>query len=289
MHYKRYKSILSPHNGMNLYRGCTHGCIYCDSRSVCYQMDHAFEDIEIKEDSAIILEAQLMKKRQKGMISTGSMCDPYIPLEKQLRITRKSLEVIEKHGFGVTVLTKSATILSDLDILKRINEKARTVIQMTLTTADESLCKIIEPYVSTTLERVNALKTFRDNGINCVVWLDPFLPFINDTETNLRSLLSYCIETGVKGIIFFGMGLTLREGNRDYFYQKLDEHFPGLKTKYIETYGNRYEISSPDNERLSKLFHEICEEHQILHQPNQVFAYLHEFTVKKPYEQLSLF
>lgn len=289
MHYKQYKTILSPQNGMNLYRGCTHGCIYCDSRSVCYQMDHDFEDIEIKENSDKILEEQLKKKRYKGMISTGSMCDPYIPLEKQLRITRRSLEIIEKYGFGVTVLTKSASILSDLDILKRINEKARAVIQMTLTTADEELCKIVEPYVSSTRQRVEALHTFHQNDIPTVVWMTPFLPFINDTEDNLMKLLNYCLEANVKGIIFFGISLTLREGDREYFYQKLDEHFPGVKEKYIKTYGNKYEILSKENERLSKIFHDFCEEHHILHFPNQVFSYLREFQEKKTYEQLSLF
>lgn len=289
MHYKTYKTILSPQNGMNLYRGCTHGCIYCDSRSLCYQMDHDFEDIEIKENSDKILEAQLVKKRQKGMISTGSMCDPYIPLEKQLQVTRRSLEIIEKQGFGVTVLTKSATVLRDLDLLKRINTKARTVIQMTLTTYDEDLCKVIEPYVSTTKQRFEALKTFHESGIPCVVWFTPFLPYINDNEENLRGILKYCIEAKVKGIIFFGISLTLREGDREYYYQKLDEHFPGMKEKYIKTYGNQYAINSPNNDKLSKLFHEICEANQILHDPNQVFAYLHEFTEKKSYEQLSLF
>ena len=289
MHYKTYKTILSPQNGMNLYRGCTHGCIYCDSRSKCYQMDHDFEDIEIKENSSEILETQLLKKRNKAMISTGSMCDPYIPLEKTLKVTRSSLEVIEKHGFGASFLTKSATVLRDLDILKRINEKSKAVIQMTLTTYDEELCKILEPFVSTTKERFEALKIFRDNQIPCVVWFDPLLPFINDTEENLRGILAYCIEAKVKGIIFFGIGLTLREGNREYFYEKLDTHFPGLKERYIKTYGDSYGIMSPNNEKLSKLFHDICEEHHILHQPNDVFAYIHEFKEKFQYEQLSLF
>lgn len=289
LHYKTYKSILSPQNGMNLYCGCTHGCIYCDSRSKCYQMDHDFEDIEIKENACFILESQLIKKRNKAMISTGSMCDPYIPLEKTIKLTRSSLEVIEKHGFGVSVLTKSATVLNDLDILKRINEKARTVIQMTLTTYDESLCQILEPFVSTTKERFEALKVFRDHKIPCVVWFDPLLPYINDTEENLRGILNYCIEADVKGIIFFGIGLTLREGNREYFYQKLDEHFPGLRVKYEKTYGNNYVIMSPNNEKLSKLFHDICEKHHIIYEPNQVFAYLHEFHEKKEYEQLTLF
>ncbi len=289
MHYKTYKSILSPQNGMNLYRGCSHGCIYCDSRSRCYQMDHAFEDIEIKEHAAEILEKQLSKKKSKCMISTGSMCDPYIPLERQLRVTRSALEVINRMNFGVTVLTKSASILDDLELYKQIHKNARCVIQMTLTTHDESLCKIIEPNVSTTKQRVEALKVFADNGIPSVVWLDPFLPFINDTEENLIALLNDCIEANVKGIIFFAVGLTLREGNREYFYLQLDRHFPGLKDKYRNTYGLRYQIESPDNKRLSAMFHSICEANGILHHPNDVFAFLREFPQHNNFQQLTLF
>ncbi len=289
MHFKEVKGILSAQNGMNLYRGCSHGCIYCDSRSVCYQIDHDFEDIEVKINAPELLEKALLKKRHKTMIGTGSMGDPYIPLEEQLNLTRRCLEIIEKHGFGVTVLTKSSLILRDLELLKRINVKARVVVQMTLTTYDETLCKIIEPNVASTKERFETLKILNDNGITAVVWLCPILPFINDTEENLRGILSYCIEANVKGIICFGMGVTLREGDREYFYQKLDEHFPGLKAKYIKMYGERYSVESPNNLELMKLFTQICQEHHILSIPNEVFAYLREFDEKQAFEQLTLF
>jgi len=289
MHLKEVKGILSAQNGMNLYRGCSHGCIYCDSRSVCYQMDHDFEDIEVKINAPELLEKALLKKRHKTMIGTGSMGDPYIPLEEQLNLTRRCLEIIEKHGFGVTVLTKSSLILRDLELLKRINEKARVVVQMTLTTFDETLCKIIEPNVASTKERFETLKILNENGIAAVVWLCPILPFINDTEENLRGILSYCIEANVKGIICFGMGVTLREGDREYFYQKLDEHFPGLKAKYIKMYGERYSVESPNSPELMKLFTQICQEHHILSIPNEVFAYLREFDEKQAFEQLTLF
>ena len=185
MHYADYKTILSPQNGMNLYRGCTHGCIYCDSRSKCYQFDHDFEDIEIKRDAAQILEQQLRKKRQPCMIGTGSMCDPYIPLETELQITRQSIEVIERYGFGLAILTKSARLLRDLDLLKRINERTKCVVQTTLTTFDEALCRKIEPHVSSTRERFEMLLRLKEEGIPTVVWLCPILPFINDTEENL--------------------------------------------------------------------------------------------------------
>ena len=211
MHFADYKTILSPKNGMNIYRGCTHGCIYCDSRSNCYQMNHDFEDIEIKRNAPEILEGQLRKRRKPAMISTGAMTDPYIHLESKFQYMRQCLEVIEKHGFGVTILTKSDRILRDLDLLKKINHKTKCVVQMTLTTFDENLCRILEPNVSTTTERASALEILHQEGIPTVVWLGPFLPFINDSEENLQGLLNYCINASVKGIICFGIGMTLRE------------------------------------------------------------------------------
>lgn len=272
---------------MNLYRGCSHGCIYCDSRSRCYQMDHAFEDIAVKENAIELLEQALKSKRKKCMIGTGSMTDPYIPLELRLGHVRKTLELIERYGHGFTVITKSDRILRDLDLLQRINEKTKCVVQMTLTTYDEGLCKKLEPNVCTTNERFRTLLKLRDAGIPTVVWLCPILPFINDTEENLRGILNYCIEAGVKGIICFGMGLTLRDGNREYFYSQLDRHFPGLKEEYIRIYGNRYHIPSPNEKALMKLFHQTCRKHGILHNNDQIFEYLHRFEEKN--SQISLF
>lgn len=287
MHYKTVKGILSSSNSMNIYRGCSHGCIYCDSRSKCYQMDHEFEDIEVKENAIELLEQKLRSKRKKAIIGTGSMSDPYMHIEKSLKMTRKALEVIEKYGFGVTVLTKSSLILRDLDLYKQINIKAKAIIQMTLTTYDEELCKILEPNVSTTYERFETLKTFRDNWIETVVWLDPFLPFINDTFENIKGLMEYCVEAKVKGIICFGIGLTLREGNREYFYQNLDRYFPGLKEKYIQTYGLSYEIKSQNNEYLMDYIKTVCKENDIMFELDEVFSYLAKFPSKT--EQLSMF
>lgn len=186
MHFVQAKGILSKDNGMNLYRGCTHGCIYCDSRSKCYGFTHAFEDIEVKENAPFLLKKALRSKRQKCMIGTGAMCDPYLH--------------------------------------------------------EEDLCRILEPHVSTTKERVEVLLKCKELGIPTIVWLSPILPFINDTEENIRGILDYCTLAGVKGILFFGIGVTLREGDREYFYQALDKDFPGLKAKYIRTYGNAYEL-----------------------------------------------
>ncbi len=280
--------ILSPSNGMNLYRGCSHGCIYCDSRSKCYQMNHDFEDIEVKENALELLEAALRRKRKRCMIGTGAMTDPYLPLEKKLGYTRKALLLIEKYGFGVALQTKSDLVLRDLDILRQINEKTKAVVQMTLTTADEKLCRIIEPNVSTANERFEALKALRDAGIPTVVWLCPVLPFINDTEENIRTILGMCVEAGVRGVLCFGMGLTLREGNREYFYRQLDIHFPRLKERYIREYGNNYMVDSPRSTELMRLFHRICEENGILHSNDQIFEYLRKFEEKNAAEQLCL-
>ncbi len=288
MHEVNVKSILSAKNGMNIYRGCTHGCIYCDSRSMCYQMNHEFEDVEVKANAPELLEDALRRKRHKCMIGTGAMSDPYMHIEEKYGNMRKCLEIIEKYGFGVTVQTKSSRILRDLDLLKKINEKAKCVVQMTLTTYDEELCKIVEPNVETTYERFKTLEIMRDNGIPTVVWLCPILPFINDTEENVRGILDYCKKAKVKGIINFGMGLTLRDGNREYFYKKLDEHFPGLKEKYIRLYGNSYEIASPDSRRLMEIFVNECRQNGIMYNVNECFEYLNKFEDKYACEQISL-
>lgn len=289
MHYVKAKGILSARNGMNLYRGCSHGCIYCDSRSKCYHIEHAFEDIEVKENAIALLETALKRKRKKCMLGTGSMTDPYIPLEMELGHVRQALSLADQYGFGFTLITKSNRVLMDIDLLKQINDKTKCVVQMTLTTYDEALCKKLEPNVSTTKERFEALKVLRDAGIPTVVWLCPLLPFINDTVENLSGILDYCIEAGVYGIFNFGMGMTLREGNREYFYQQLDRLFPRMKEKYIERYGNQYEINSPNSKLLMELFCRRCDEHGIVHNNQKIFEYLSTFEEKQPGEQLSLF
>ncbi|MEE1032666.1 MAG: radical SAM protein [Ruminococcus sp.] len=287
MHFVEAKGILSAQNGMNIYRGCTHGCIYCDSRSRCYQFNHVFEDIEVKQNAPELLEKALRSKRKKCMIGTGAMCDPYMHCEEKLQLTRRCLEIIERYEFGVTVQTKSTRILRDLDLLKSINEKSKCVVQMTLTTYDETLCKILEPNVSTTKERFEALKIFQENGIPAIVWICPILPYINDTRENIEGILDYCVQAGVYGIINFGMGVTLREGSREYFYAALDKNFPGMRKKYHQTYGYAYELPSERHAELTRLFKDICRKNGIVHDKDACFQYLHEFPEK--YEQLSLF
>ena len=287
MHKIEAKTILSAQNGMNLYRGCSHGCIYCDSRSECYQFTHSFEDIAYKANGPELLERALRTKRRKCMIGTGSMCDPYLPAEQTLRLTRRCLELIAQYDFGAAVLTKSDLILRDLDLLRQINTQQKAVVQMTLTTFDETLCRILEPNVCTTAARFRVLQAMQENGIPTVVWLCPLLPYINDTEENLRGILQYCIEAGVHGIVCFGIGMTLRAGSREYFYAALDRHFPGLRRRYEREFGNAYEIVSPQHERLMCLLHDTCEAHGILHTPEECFTYLR--TLPEPFSQLTLF
>lgn len=287
MHFVQVKGLLSNQNGMNVYRGCSHGCIYCDSRSKCYGFTHPFEDIEVKENAVDLLEKALKSKRKRCMISTGAMCDPYLHVEESLEMTKKCLQVIQRYQFGVSIQTKSTRILRDIDLLRQINETAKTVIQMTMTTYNEDLCRIVEPNVSTTKERFEALLRFKEAGIPTIVWLTPILPFLNDTEENINGILQYCIAAGVKGIICFDMGLTLRDGDREYYYQALDWYFPGLKERYIKTYGNAYQLSSPRNEQLMSLFKETCAKYGIMSKPEECFAYMRQLPDR--YIQQSLF
>ena len=251
-------------------------------------MDHDFEDIEVKENALELLENALKRKRKKCMIGTGSMTDPYIPLETDIGNVRKALLLLHQYGFGFTVITKSDRILRDLDLLQKINERAKCVVQITLTTHDEALCKKLEPNVSTTAERFNVLLRLRDAGIPTVVWLCPILPFINDTTENITGILNYCTEAKVRGILCFGMGLTLRDGNRQYFYSQLDKHFPGMKEKYMRTYGTQYILGSPNSKYLMDLFHNHCEQHGIMHDTTQIFEYISTLDEKQPHKQLSL-
>ena len=285
------KSILSAGNGMNLFRGCSHGCIYCDARSTCYQIhpDRPFEDIEIKKNAPQLLELALRRKRERCMIGIGGMSDPYIPLEKELGLTRRCLELIDEYGFGLAIQTKSDLILRDLDLLKSIHRKTKCVVQITLTTHDEALCRKLEPHVCTTKRRAEVLDILREEGIPTVCWMTPILPFINDTEENIHGILDYCIHAKTYGILTFGIGVTLRDGDRQYFYRKLDEHFPGMKQKYIQTYGNAYEIPSPSQASLMRLVRKACAQHGIENNTNRIFAYMNRFEDKLAGEQLSLF
>ena len=221
------------------------------------------------------------------MIGTGAMSDPYMHCEESLRLTRQCLEIILRYGFGAALQTKSDRILRDIDLLAEINRRAKCVVQMTLTTYDDALCRIVEPNVCSTARRIEVLAEMQRRGIPTMVWLTPILPFINDTPENIGAILNACVQTGVKGVVCFGAGLTLREGDREYYYAALDRHFPGLKRRYMLRYGNAYELPSPRAEELNALIAGVCGAHGILHRPEACFEYLRAFPEK--FEQLSLF
>jgi len=288
MHYKKYKHILQANGRLNLTRGCIHACIYCDSRSDCYQMNHDFTDIEIKEDAAMMLDQELSRKKKKIMIKTGAMSDPFMDLEPVLKQTRACFEVISKHGFPLSFQTKSDLFLKDLDLLEKIHKTSRLVVQMTITCMDDDLSLKIEPNVTSTSARFEAIKILRDLNIPVILWISPLLPYINDDLDNLKAILNRSKELGVKGVIWYGAGLTLRRGNREYFYQQLDRLYPGLKKKYIEEFGFRYHVMSKNNEELTNYLHNFCEKFGIMYKEDEIWDYINYFDNRNP-NQLSLF
>ena len=285
MHYVKAKGIFTSDYGINLYRGCSHGCIYCDSRSEIYGFNHKFEDIEVKENGVELLKRELIR-RKPFMVSTGAMTDPYLPIEKRLGIVRNCLEVIHRYGYGFSCLTKSDLILRDLDLLKKINDKTKAVVQITLTTADDELCRIIEPNVAPTSRRVEVLKKLDENGIPSVVWLSPILPYINDGEDNINSILDYCIDANVRGVLNLNMGFSLRKGNREYFFNKLDEHFPGLKERYVEEFGDSNFIYGKNHGKLKGIIKSRCQEHGRLYKQDDIFDYVRKFPSKSVQSKL---
>ncbi|MGI5824009.1 MAG: radical SAM protein [Bacillota bacterium] len=269
---------------VNLYKGCSHGCIYCDSRSSCYNIED-FDRVRGKENALDILENELNKKKHKGIIGIGSMSDTYNPHEKEYEITRGALKLFAKYGFGVSIDTKSPLILRDIDILKQISQKNNVIVKFTVTTPLDRLSKIIEPCVSPASERLAAIKELSANNIFAGIMLNPVLPFITDDEQQIKELVRSAAACGAKFIHSY-MGVTLRSNQRDYYYKKLDEKFPGLKAKYIQVYGNNYFCPPKEAEKLCKLLAAECEKYGILYKmPDIIKAYK---TLKNE-EQLTLF
>lgn len=270
---------------MNLYRGCSHGCIYCDSRSNCYHIDN-FDVPKGKENALILLENELSKKKDKGVIGIGSMSDTYNPFEKEYEQTRGALKIISKYNFGVSIDTKSDMILRDIDLLKEINLKNNVIVKFTVTTSSDELSKMIEPNVCVSSKRFQAIKILSDNGIFAGIMMNPVLPFITDSEENIKKIVKLAHESGAKFIHTY-MGMTLRENQRDYYFKKLDILFPGLKDKYIKYYGERYNCVVPDYKRLYKVFTDECDKYGILYNMKDIIS-AYKKSIKTN-EQISLF
>jgi len=241
---------------MNIYRGCSHGCIYCDSRSLCYQVEN-FDTVRAKNDALRIIRNDLLKKRARGVVGTGAMSDPYNPFEKAEKLTRNALELLNAYRFGAAITTKSQLVCRDISILQDIQVHSPVIVKMTITTSDDTLCKLIEPNVALSSERFAAVKELSANGIYTGILMMPLLPFIEDTEENIVSIVRKAKEHGAK-FVYPAFGMTLRNGNREYYYEKLDKHFPGVKEQYMKKYGERYSCTVPRVKRLWNIFSSEC-------------------------------
>lgn len=257
---------------MNLYRGCCHGCIYCDSRSECYHVED-FDTVCAKENALEILRDELRRKVRSGIIGTGAMSDPYNPFEKTELLTRHALELISAYGFGITVITKSNLITRDIDVYCEIAENSPVLCKMTVTTADDNLCRIIEPHVSVASERFEALAKMADSGLFTGITLMPVLPFVEDSVENIRSIVRTAHQCGVRCIYPF-FGVTLRTNQRQHFLNELDKRFPdsNLRQRYISHYGNRYECVSPNVKNLWKVFTEDCDRYGIIYNMKSIIS-----------------
>lgn len=275
MHKVITKSILN-NDRLDIYRGCSHGCIYCKLRSDCYGHKYDFEDVEIKVNALELLEANLKDKYELSLIKMGNLSDPYNKYERDYEYTKKALELIYRYGFGVSILTKSDLILRDIDLISKINQRNKAIVQISLTVANDNLSRIIEPKVSITSKRFEVLKTCKKYNIPTIVWLNPCLPFISDSKENILDIINMCHDADVKGIVCFKMGLNLRNGSKEYYYQNLDRYFKGLKEKYMRIYGNDKEILSLNNVELMNYFHEECHKRGIMHDVNEIFTFIND-------------
>jgi DNA repair photolyase len=282
--YAENNAWFGANYNMNIYKGCSHGCIYCDSRSDCYRVDN-FDQVRAKENAMAIIERDLKSKRRKGVVGMGAMSDPYNHLEKEFKLTRGALEIINCLGFGIAIATKSDLITRDTDIIKEISKHSPVLIKFTITTADDSLCKKIEPNAPLSSLRFNAIREMAQQGVFTGILLMPVLPFIEDNEENIGKIIELAHENGAK-FIYPAFGVTLRENQRDWYYKKLDEYLPGVREKYIKTYGNAYECRSLKAKALWEFFQGKCKEMGILYKMDEIIA-----AYKSPYrkEQLSLF
>lgn len=266
---------------MNLYRGCSHGCIYCDSRSDCYQIEN-FDRVRGKKDAIQILERELKGKRKKGIIGIGAMSDTYNPFEKQWEITRRALQVIADNHFGVSIETKSDLIVRDIDLFEKINLSQNSILKFTITTAEDELSRKIEPGVCVSSKRWKAMKQLSEAGLFVGTLMTPIIPFITDSEENVREVIRLSAENGAKFVFSMG-GMTLRENQRDYFFEKLDVLFPGLKEKYVRSFGNQYFCYSL-NENLENVWKEECKKYGLLYQMEDIVK---AYQVCDDVEQLS--
>lgn len=285
--YKENPNWFGINYGMNIYKGCCHGCIYCDSRSNCYQIIE-FDRVRIKENSTEIIKKELKSKKTKGVVGTGAMSDPYNPFEEKFMLTREALKAVDENRFGISIATKSDLVTRDIDILKKIQSHSPTIIKITITTYDDNLCKKVERNVCPTSKRFEALKNLSDNGIYAGVLLMPILPFINDNEDNIKNIIKKAYESGAKFVFTYGLGVTLRQNQREYYFEQLRKIFPdeNLDKKYEKIYGESYENGARNYEHLCNVFKEECEKYNLLYKMKDI---INDYKNKYEKTQISWF
>ena len=282
--YAKNSSWFGNNYNMNIYKGCCHGCIYCDSRSECYGVEN-FDQVRAKENALLIIEKELKSKRRTGVVGTGAMSDPYNPFEKELKLTRGALELIRRYGFGLSITTKSSLILRDIDIIKEINKHQPVLINITVTTSDDSLCKKVEPNVAVSSERFETIKKLSENGIFTGILMMPILPFLEDNPENILGIVHKAKESGAK-FIYPAFGVTLRQNQRQWYFDKLDSLFPSLKEKYIKRYGFSYSCTSPKAKELYYIFKSECDRLKIIYNMQQIIK---SYKLGCDVSQLSIF
>ena len=282
--YTENNSWFGNNYNMNIYKGCCHGCIYCDSRSECYRIDE-FDKVRAKENALAIIARELKSKRRTGVIGMGAMSDPYNPFEEQYRLTRGALELINTHRFGVSIATKSDLVTRDIDLLNSIKKHSPVLVKITVTTADDALCSKIEPHAPVSSGRFEAVRELSENGIFTGILLMPVLPFLEDNEDNISNIIDLAYEKGAK-FIYPAFGVTLRQNQREWFYSKIDEHFPSIRQKYVKQYGNSYKCASPRAKELWKFFRSRCDRLGILYKMSDI---INEYQQNYLYEQISMF
>lgn len=268
--YANNSNWFGTNYNMNIYKGCCHGCIYCDSRSACYHVDN-FDHVRVKENALEIIRNDLRRKVKTGVVGTGAMSDPYNPFERELKLTRHALELISAYGFGAAIVTKSSLITRDIDVLSEIKEHSPVLCKLTITAADDTLCKVIEPHVCVSSERFAAIERLSKSGIFTGILLMPVLPFITDSEDNIKNIVRKAHESGAR-FIYPAFGMTLRMNQRDYYYQKLDEYFPGLRQRYEKTYGDRYSCGSINAKKLWTVFTSECDKVGLLYKMQNIIS-----------------
>lgn len=269
---------------INIYKGCCHGCIYCDSRSECYRVEN-FDEVRAKENALVLIERELKSKRRTGVVGTGAMSDPYNPFENQYMLTRGALQLIDKYKFGSSIATKSDLVTRDIDILKSIQSHSPVIVKITITSYDDELCRKVEPNTAVSSRRFDAINKLSENGLFAGILMMPILPFVEDNEENIKNIVSTAYESGAK-FIYPAFGVTLRQNQRDWYYSKLDEKFPGIKQKYIRQFGNSYMCNSPDGKHLKQIFKEECRKYNIIYKMEDIVkAYKNGYEDK----QLSIF